>query len=394
VSLSAHILGIDEPLGPGGSLLLTLVAALIEFKAFTLFSFLFGVGVAIQTKRTEGHNRTQFLLRRFGALLAIGLGHLLLVWNGDILALYAICGLLLVPLLKLPESAMAALGLLLIGAPYITPLPVPFPDNATLRQLSAGAIHVYRAGTWHELFVFRWRETRLLILPLLLLSFPRRLGLMLWGVAAWRRGFLEGNRRLWLWVMVLGATLGVTGLIPRNEQLATIPLAFGYAAILLLWKPHARYVAAGGQMALTNYLLQSIVFGFVFYRYGFGLFANVGVGIAFLGGLAFYFIQLAWSWWWLMRFYFGPLEWLWRSISPALPDSPAAPKPVGFKLVVIDYFLACPDALVTKKLNANETYQQKKPFVVSYYSDCPSCGYYLRYYMLPSPQRATPAALQ
>jgi uncharacterized protein len=60
VSLSAHILGIDEPLGPGGCLLLTLVAALIEFKAFTLFSFLFGVGVAIQAKRAGGTTGLSF----------------------------------------------------------------------------------------------------------------------------------------------------------------------------------------------------------------------------------------------------------------------------------------------------------------------------------------------
>lgn len=81
-------------------------------------------------------------------------------------------------------------------------------------------------------------------------------------------------------------------------------------------------------------------------------------------------------------------------LSPALPDTAAAPKPAGFKLVVIDYFLSCPEAVdLTKKLNANETYGQKRPFVVSYYSDCPSCGYYLRYYLLASPPRASQAAL-
>ena len=68
-------------------------------------------------------------------------------------------------------------------------------------------------------------------------------------------------------------------------------------------------------MALTNYMLQSIVFGFVFYSYGLGWFASVGVGAALVGGLVFYLTQLAWSRWWLRRFYFGPLEWLWRSIS-------------------------------------------------------------------------------
>jgi hypothetical protein len=81
-------------------------------------------------------------------------------------------------------------------------------------------------------------------------------------------------------------------------------------------------------------------------------------------------------------------------LSPALPDSAAAPKRAGFKLVVIDYFLSCPEAVdLTRKLNTNVAYASKKPFVVSYYSDCPSCGYYLRYYLFASPQPASQAAL-
>ena len=184
VPISGHIQGVDEPLGWGGARLLEVMAALIEFKAFTLFSLLFGVGVAIQAGRATGESRTLFLLRRFGALLAIGSIHLVLIWNGDILTLYAVCGLLLVPLLRLRESTMAALGLLLIGAPSAVPLPVHYPDDAGLRALTAGAVQAYRSAAWPELLAFRWHETKLLIVPLLLLSFPRTLGLMLWGVAA------------------------------------------------------------------------------------------------------------------------------------------------------------------------------------------------------------------
>ena len=89
------------------SVLLALVYLLVEFKALTLFSFLFGAGVAIQTERAGGKD-AYFFLRRFGALLAIGLAHMTLVWNGDILALYAVCGLLLLPLRKLPVSVLMA----------------------------------------------------------------------------------------------------------------------------------------------------------------------------------------------------------------------------------------------------------------------------------------------
>jgi uncharacterized protein len=62
-------------------------------------------------------------------------------------------------------------------------------------------------------------------------------------------------------------------------------------------------------------LLQSVIFGFVFYSYGFGWFGRLGVGFTLAGGLVFYCAQLIWSRWWLRRFYFGPFEWLWRSIS-------------------------------------------------------------------------------
>ncbi|MFL6446285.1 MAG: DUF418 domain-containing protein [Bryobacteraceae bacterium] len=313
--LSRHILGIDEPVGWGGAVLLTLVGAAVEFKAFTLFSFLFGVGVAVQSQRGAKSPRTPFLLRRFGALLIVGLFHLLFVWNGDILTLYGICGLLLLPMLKLSPAGMGLLGLFLIVAPHVIEIPVGFPDNATLRGLTAGALHAYRTTGWPELVAFRWRETKLLIFPLLALSLPRTLGLMLWGVAAWRRGLLEDHGRLWRWILSAGAAIGVVGLRLRYEEAAAISLAFAYAAALLLWNPHAPSIAAVGQMALSNYLLQSIVCGFAFYGYGLGLFGRVGIGLTLAGGIALYCTQCAASRWWLRRFYFGPFEWLWRSIS-------------------------------------------------------------------------------
>jgi uncharacterized protein len=313
--LSSHILGNNEPLGPGGSLLLVLMAAFVEFKAFSIFSFLFGAGVAIQSGRIQARSRTLFLIRRFLALLAIGLAHALLIWNGDILTLYAVCGLLLIPLLRLPKPVLLSLGLVLVAAPHVVPLPVPFPDNSLLRELSAEALNVYRTGPWRELLSFRLRETRLLILPLLLLSLPRTLGLMLWGAAAWRSGFFSNNQRLWRWMVVLGAAIGIVAQVLRNQELEVLSLAAAYTAALLLWNPRGAWIAAGGRMALTNYLVQSIVFGFVFYSYGLRWFGTVGVAAALAGGALLYLAQLAWSGWWLRRFWFGPAEWLWRSIS-------------------------------------------------------------------------------
>jgi protein-S-isoprenylcysteine O-methyltransferase Ste14 len=186
-----------------------------------------------------------------------------------------------------------------------------------LRNLASEALETYRTGSWSEIAVFRLRETQLLIAPLLLLSLPRTLGLMLWGIAAWRSGFLEGRQhaRRWRYVAVLGVVCGVIGIVTHRDEVATISLAFSYAAAILLWNPRWFWLAAGGRMALTNYLLQSFAFSMVFYAYGLGWFGSVGVGAAMLGGLILYAIQLAGSRWWLTRFRFGPAEWLWRSMT-------------------------------------------------------------------------------
>jgi uncharacterized protein len=313
--LSANILGQHEPYGWGGTLALPIFRSLIEFKAITLFSFLFGVGVAIQAERVSSQQRIRFFVRRFTALLAIGLIHILFIWNGDILTLYALCGLVLIPLLRLPEYVLFVLGLGLIVWPNMAPFPAAFPTTATLKALAAGALHAYGKGTWPEIFAYRMRETRLLIVPLLMLSLPRTLGLMLWGIGTWRKGWMENNPRWWRWAAILGATLGIAGQRLGIGEAETIGLALVYAAVLLLWNPYVPWIAAAGRMALTNYLLQSVIFGFVFYSYGLGLYGRIGVVATLLGGVFVYCIQLAMSDWWLKRFRFGPCEWVWRSVS-------------------------------------------------------------------------------
>ncbi|HSS98055.1 MAG TPA: DUF418 domain-containing protein [Terriglobales bacterium] len=315
ISLAGHILGHDEPLGLGGTQLLQWVSTFIEFKAFTLFSFLFGVGVAIQIDRSPPNRRMAFLLRRFGALLAFGIGHMFLLWDGDILILYALCGLLLLVLVRLPNSALAVFGLLFIGLPYLVTLPISLPSEAGLSQLQSDALRTYGAGSWHQIFSFRLIEINSLVIPLLLLSFPRTLGLMLWGISAWRQGYLENNKSLWRWTALLGAAISVVCLVKQYGAIADITLAFTYASILFLWNFHSPRIAALGQMALTNYLLQSVVFGFVFYSYGLGMFGRVSVVAALVGGALLYCLQLEFSRWWMSHIAYGPVEWLWRSIA-------------------------------------------------------------------------------
>ncbi|HEY0569852.1 MAG TPA: DUF418 domain-containing protein, partial [Xanthobacteraceae bacterium] len=104
------------------------------------------------------------------------------------------------------------------------------------------------------------------------------------------------------------------------ERLGTVMLATGYAAALfaILNTPPGKrmlgWAAPLGRMAFTNYLAQSVIFGWIFYGYGFGLFGRVGVLTALAIGVAVYVAEVVFSAQWLRHYRFGPVEWLWRSL--------------------------------------------------------------------------------
>lgn len=318
---------------------------IFEFKAFTLFSFLFGVGAGIQQERTLSHKikASQFLVRRFAVLLGIGLCHMLLIWNGDILALYAICGLLLVPLVTISAKRLAAIGIAIIGiAPYL-PFGAFLPNEAAMRSHAVIATHVYSTGSFTEIMVLRVSEAVHFILPLLIDSLPRTFGLMLLGIATWRSGVLQRPEEHSLLLKGILAGAGSVGAVATTLRVwskntgqpppgaldwlypySAVLLAFAYAAGLLLWlsstrEVHARLLArllaAGGRMALSNYLAQSVIFSLLFYGFGVGLFGKPGSAVSALLGLVVFAAQLIASEWWLQRFCFGPAEWLWRSLT-------------------------------------------------------------------------------
>ncbi|MBV9863983.1 MAG: DUF418 domain-containing protein [Abitibacteriaceae bacterium] len=321
-----------------------LVAGLLEFKAVTLFSWLFGVGVGVQTERVgaRGRNTRGFLVRRFLVLLVFGLCHLFLISNVDVLTLYAVCGLLLVPFIELPATALAGLGVLLIALSFVLPFGAILPSEAMMRTQGALATHLYATGSYPDILRFRWQETWHFIFPLLVYILPRTLGLMLLGMATWRAGVLQqpARHRKLLLVIVVGAGLMggvatglqvfsqssghdlIAGLPPKLLDAGSyMPLALAYAAALLLWlsfiQPGAGLisVAALGQMALTNYLVQSVVLSLIFYGYGAGLCGRLGSAPTLLLGLMIYGVQLLASRAWLAHYRFGPFEWVWRSLT-------------------------------------------------------------------------------
>lgn len=319
------------------------LAAAIELKALALFSLLFGVGLAIQFDRlAKNPRRLVLLVRRLVVLLAIGVVHLIFVWNGDILVEYAVAGLVVLPFLLGPRwlvlVAASAVLLLYLVMPLLPPA-VHFPSNAWIRTHIAEAKQVYGGGGFLEVLMFRIREIPT-VFPLHLLIFPRTIALFLLGAFAWRTGiFLRASdhRRLLFNIAMgglfvgVGLTLAAQGpamfgwpplgrLLETADRLGGVMLALGYAAIIIAWvslpsgQKKLAWAAPIGRMALTNYLAQSLILGWIFYGYGLGLFGRLSVTTAFAIGIAVYVAQVAFSTWWLSQYRFGPIEWLWRTL--------------------------------------------------------------------------------
>ncbi len=313
------------------------VSVVLESKAFSLFSLLFGVGLAIQFERlARKGSPLRWLVRRLAALWALGLIHLLLIWNGDILTEYALAGFVVLPFLFAPRWALlagsAVLLLLHLGLPLLPP-PIPWPTMAWIQQHVAEANNVYANGSMVEVLRFSFNEIRSL-LPLHVYVFPRTVALFLFGAFIWRTGLLKraSAHRSTLIGVACGcvAAGGVLTLMSANwvspllrnwlSALAPVILAIGYGAsvvCLVVFTPPRGWLApigALGRMAFTNYLMQSVIFGWIFFGYGLGLFGEVAATRAFLLGVIVYAMQAVISSWWLRHYRFGPVEWLWRTL--------------------------------------------------------------------------------
>jgi len=328
------------------------ITAALELKALALFSLLFGVSLAILFERLSASGRPLYWLsRRLAALLVFGLVHLLLIWNGDILTEYAIAGFLVLPLLLARNAvvaAFAAAALALYVALLSLPLPPPlqWPGTAALEAHTAEAMRVFSTGGFADVRRFSLAEMPFVIL-LHVLIFPRTFALFLLGILAWRTGLFRGGaqqqRRL-LPIALAGCAIGgalsvadYSGVplvvdrlgVFRNAlpSLAPVILALGYGAAIVAFvqsrggTTSLRWFAPIGRMAFTNYILQSVIFGAIFYGYGLGYFGRLGAFETLVLGTAVFAAQCWLSALWLHYYRFGPLEWLWRRLMYGRPQA-------------------------------------------------------------------------
>lgn len=360
---SAGIMATDEQLLslPTAALDLTLydlIEWLLVDKANTLFACLFGLGFYLQMRRLEARGVDFFrvYLRRLTVLLVIGTLNTFFLWNWDILHLYALAGFVLLGMRELSNRDLVALGLIFglfartmqeILATFagIGGASVPVNDNASvlLRQ------QISQSGDYLALVknFFDWTVVDYLASGLIFGWLLYALGRFLIGAWVGRHGwialareFLPGWRRVARWTLPLGlilegcATLLAESpllpdwkhrdLIAHLAHLLAVPvLAIGYvsAVTLLFHTPMGRRLLApfawSGRMALTNYLAQGFVYGFVLFGIGPGLALAGRIGTTALIAItiAAYAAQSAFSGWWLRRFAYGPAEWVWRALT-------------------------------------------------------------------------------
>jgi uncharacterized protein len=335
VSIFAQFLPSPAIGGFGDRVVSGFVSAGLEMKAFSLFSLLFGVGLAIQFERlAHRKDRAVLLLRRISVLLAFGLVHLFLIWNGDILTEYAVAGFVVLPLLYAPTGVLAATAvaaLTFFAAMPLLHVPIPFPSQAWIVHHVAAANSVFGSGSYPQIEMFNIAEVPTLA-PLHLSVFPRTVGLFALGMWLWRARFFGEKLGVFaLSTALVALPLGIaltandlwlagSPLTSAANRLAPVAVALGYAGVILWLATGERrralvmWAAPLGRMAFTNYVAQSVIFGWIFYGYGLGQFGRLAPLPTFSLGLLIYAAQAMASTWWLRRFLYGPLEWLWRTL--------------------------------------------------------------------------------
>jgi uncharacterized protein len=343
-----------------------LIVLLAEGKFYALFSFLFGLGLAVQMSRAEarGISFVPLYIRRLTVLFIIGLLHAYLLWWGDILHIYAVLGLWLLIFRKCaPKTILMWAGffmllpvliLIVTGSvgmfrarnASVAARPPDFvaAQRAKREAATKEAVRVYAKGTYDEIARQRVKDLMLEYSRMGLYG-PHFFALFLLGLYAGRREFLRhAGEHLTLIRQVMwgGLVIGLCGnlLVALKVEMVSIglrsplnfwgnilffltapALCFFYAAAITLlfqqriWRERLSPLAAVGRMALSNYLLQTLIGTTLFYSYGLGLYGTVGPAFCLLLSVVIFLVQIPLSLWWLRRFSFGPVEWVWRSLT-------------------------------------------------------------------------------
>lgn len=349
-----------------------------------IFSMLFGAGIVLMTERMEnagaGLTTAEIHFRRMTWLMLFGFIHwTLLLWTGEILFLYSLCGFVLFAARKVPAKFQFGVGILaLLVAAYTLNQDyheaVAHSDAAAQAQLAinAGAtaseeqqnaLNIWAEHQsefvpseesnamfegWHSgsywnavtgqfdfSYAFQWTRAPFWMLTDLLPFMLIGMAMLKWGVLS-----AERSAGFYCAMMVAGYGIGIPlgiyelGILSaddygalgaaeagRTYQFSRLAMVAGHLGMALLvirlglvqWLQ--RGLAAAGQMALSNYIGQTLICTTLFYGFGFGLYAQLERYQLYLLVATIAAVEMVISLIWLRNFRFGPLEWVWRSLT-------------------------------------------------------------------------------
>lgn len=336
----------------------TFIELFFQGSFYPVFSILFGFGAVIMYERSAAKHRSfnTLYFRRLLLLLLIGLLHMYFIWDGDVLVTYAISGFLFMLFIKRKKTTLLTWFILLtILTHSLGFLPEDETDNAlSIDFLPFAELEqeVFSNGTYMDVVTHRFTNNPYEIIdfgpdmdPLeqeflasvmsasafIVMVIQVLILFILGGLFAkskWLHN-VQGHRQtlITLTVIMLIGGLAIKGWMVMGDNpsveyfgyfIGSPMVGVGYiGAFVLIYSKFSSAslfngLGAVGRMALTNYLLQSIIMTTLFYGYGIGLFGKLGTLIGTFLALVVFILQILWSKWWLKRYQFGPMEYVWR----------------------------------------------------------------------------------
>ena len=328
-------------------------------KFMTLFSLMFGAGMALISERAvaRGQPGKGLLMRRNAWLLVLGLMHAYLIWYGDILVAYALCGFVVafcrnwkprtqvmvgMGFLLIPSLLLLAAGLSASQWPEAD-MKIALQDWSPDAEALAEELAIYQGGWLGQLPHRVGTALEFQTVIFLFFAFWRVTGLMLIGMALFRWGWLTAQRTpaAYRTLVLVGFGLAIPAIVwglVQNERggwdyiqtffingqfnyWGSVLMALGYIGLVMLWclgdaLPALRArLAAVGRTAFSCYISQSLICTLLFYGHGFGLYGKFGYAQQALVVFAIWALLLLVAPAWLKRYRFGPMEWLWRSLT-------------------------------------------------------------------------------
>ena len=326
---------------------------LISGKAYSIFAIMFGFSFFIQLNRkeNEGLDFRRTFAWRLTLLFVMGVIHSL-VYRGDILHIYALLGFFLIFFYKVNTKMLLVFAILFaVQIPIIYHLVQLFlnPDFTYVKDwggnYSVNCTEAYAYGSlWDVIKINIW-EARYIVWAWTYYSgrFVQLFALFLIGLFLGRIGFFENPVKykkaiksvlffsvsagvvLYLIISGIGSSdfsetqkMLFNDLIRSYYNLACTSVILTTFTLFCLNVSNSffmKMLAIYGRMSLSNYVFQAIAGVVLFYGFGFGLFKYLGSAWSLIAGIGFFIIQVAISSYWLKRYYYGPLEWLWRALT-------------------------------------------------------------------------------